>query len=221
MRAMEDDDLIPVSNIRPLADGIYAIIVTLLVLDLRLPEHVGDGRLLAELWAMRWTFTAVWFAFLYLVFAWLSMNGLFDLLKGARVRPPVAVAMLLPAGSMALIPLVASALATSVHDRANLITAGQLLAAVLFLNNCLAFWLHALLIRAGHFNPGPPLRTYLVQMSALWLLPFVLLGALAVATPVPAIVIAVIYPLLIINREMWLRPLLDRVPRRGRVAAPG
>src|SRR4051794_23812731 len=55
-----------------LVDGVTAIVLTLLVLDLHLPDTLGSGDLQHYLWMQRWTFVAYVFGVCYLGCTWLG-----------------------------------------------------------------------------------------------------------------------------------------------------
>lgn len=213
-----DDGCIPVSRIRPLVDGIYAIIITLLLLDLRAPTHVGHGQLLDALWAMRWSFCAVGFAFLYLVGGWLAAHEMFRRLQ--RVRPAHVFLLVAPVGAMALIPLASRTVANSVHDSANLAVAVQLLAGVIALHNALVIVRHLTFHRAGLTTIEGSVPGVVVKWTLRWVLLYVAFGAVAYVQPWVAIALIVVdtVGLVVVDGDLVraVRLLRERlVPRRA------
>lgn len=217
--AADDTGLIAVSRIRPLVDGIFAIIITLLLLDLRLPAHVSHGQLLDALWAMRWSFSAVGFAFLYLIGGWLAAHAMFTGL--VRVRPVHVVALVAPVGAMALIPLASTAVASSVHDRPNLVTATQLLAGVIALHNLLVVVRLVTLHRSGLRRIDRPVRTAVSGWLLRWVVLYVAFGAVAVWQPWLALTLIVADAIGLVVMDGELRRLVHGIrSRRRHVSTP-
>lgn len=214
-----DDGRIPVSVVRPLVDGIYAIIITLLLLDLRAPTHVQHGQLLDALWAMRWSFCAVAFAFLYLIGGWLAAHEMFRRLLRVRVRPAHVFLLVAPVGAMAFVPLASRTVANSVHDKANLAVAVQLLAAVIALHNALVIVRHVTLHRAGLATIDGSMRAIAIRWTLRWVLVYLAFGVIAIVQPWVAIALILVdtVGLVLIDGD------LVRAARllRDRFAAPG
>jgi uncharacterized membrane protein len=65
------------TRVEAFSDGVFAIVITLLVLDLRIPEH-APGELLAAL-AARWpSYLAFFMSFVYVGVIWLNHHALFQ-----------------------------------------------------------------------------------------------------------------------------------------------
>ncbi len=76
MKASVGDRLSDPARVRAFSDGVFAIIITLLVLDLRVPDH-KPGELAAAL-AGRWpVYLAFAVSFLYIGALWLNHHALF------------------------------------------------------------------------------------------------------------------------------------------------
>lgn len=211
MGASDEAALISVEKIRPLVDGIYAIIITLLLLDLRLPAHVADGQMLGALWAMRWSFCAVGFAFLYLIVGWLAAHAMFSRLE--RVRSAHVFVLLAPVGAMALVPLASTAVARSVHDEANLVTAVQLLAGVIALHNALVIVRLVTLHRAQLQTIEGPVGVAVAKWSLRWVLLYAAIGAIAIWQPWVAIALIVADTIGIVVLDGELRRVTHAVRR--------
>lgn len=68
------------NRLETLADGIFAIAMTLLVLDLRIPESTGPSDLLSQL-AAQWTrFAAFFISFIVLGVYWFAHHQTFHFL---------------------------------------------------------------------------------------------------------------------------------------------
>jgi uncharacterized membrane protein len=61
------------------SDGVFAIAITLLVLEIAVPEAGGDG-ILGELWASRQIFVAYFVAFMAIGVVWIEHSALVDAL---------------------------------------------------------------------------------------------------------------------------------------------
>ena len=68
-------------RIEALSDAIFAIVMTLLVLDLKVPETIGPGGLLHALAADRATWASFFLTFLLASVFWVLQHQVFDLLE--------------------------------------------------------------------------------------------------------------------------------------------
>lgn len=72
-------------RVEMLSDGVFAIVVTLLILDLKVPE-LKDGHspdaLWEALWLLRNKFLSFILSFLFVINLWFSHNVLFRVLSG-------------------------------------------------------------------------------------------------------------------------------------------
>ncbi len=105
---------LPPGRLQTLADGIFAIAMTLLVLELRLPEAAGAGDLairLAALWPRLATF---FISFVVLGVYWFGHHQIFHFV--VRVNRTLVWLNILFFMGAALIPFVASVMGTQPYD---------------------------------------------------------------------------------------------------------
>ena len=103
------------------ADGVFAIITTLLVLELRLPEHVADGELADALWDLKPSFAAYGIGFLQTFGAWVTMHRLSHRLRS--LDQWIIVIFGLTLAFAALVPFSTAVLAESFGQTENFKTA--------------------------------------------------------------------------------------------------
>ncbi len=99
----------PTRRFEALADGVFAIVMTLLVLELRVPEvlqHSERGGLSRTLLGMWPNYASYIMSFLFLSFWWLVHHDLFDKIR--RVDGPLIWLNLLYLMLVALVPFSAS-----------------------------------------------------------------------------------------------------------------
>lgn len=135
-----------------LVDGVFAIATTLLVLELRLPEHVPDGRLAHMLGELRPDFFAYGVGFLQTFGGWSVSHRLSARLRG--VDQWMILSLGLGLAFVSLIPFSTSALAASIGDQANFKVAVALVSGLGLLStvSLVVATLHG--YRAGYFFPG-------------------------------------------------------------------
>src|SRR3989304_1493221 len=75
---------LPANRLETLADGVFAIVMTILVLDLRVPETLGSGGLAGELAALWPRFATYFISFIVLGIYWFAPPQVFHFL--ARVN---------------------------------------------------------------------------------------------------------------------------------------
>ena len=73
---------LPPDRLETLADGIFAIAMTLLVLDLRIPDPTAPGDLLSHLGAAWPRFAAFFISFIVLGVYWFAHHQTFHFLAG-------------------------------------------------------------------------------------------------------------------------------------------
>lgn len=115
-----------------LVDGVFAIATTLLVLELKLPAHVADGRLAHELRVLDADFFAYGIGFLQTFGGWSVSHRLSARLKG--IDQWMVLSLGIGLAFVSLIPFSTAALAESIHDPANFRTAVALMTALGFLS---------------------------------------------------------------------------------------
>ena len=123
-----------------LTDGVFAIIMTILVLDLEVPG-TSDGQSVAEsLKDLAPTFSAFVISFLLLGMYWVWHRGTFAQVKYADYRLVwLNLLFLLP---MSMIPFAASTLGSHPRDATALRLYGVILVAVTLLRSLLVWYLH-------------------------------------------------------------------------------
>jgi uncharacterized membrane protein len=122
------------ASIEALMHGIFAITMTLLILDLRLPETEEGGHLWEALKDLGPEVVGYLFGFVYLMAIWLSLRDFFRQLSG--VTHALSVLFLLVIGLVSLTPFTVSTIANAIGNNEDLGTAVRMmavLAAVSFL----------------------------------------------------------------------------------------
>lgn len=115
-----------------LVDGVFAIATTLLVLELRLPEHVEAGKLAHELRVLDHSFLAYGIGFLQTFGGWSVSHRLSARLRGVDQWTVLSLGIGL--AFVSLIPFSTAALAQSIDDPANFRTAVALMTALGFVS---------------------------------------------------------------------------------------
>jgi uncharacterized membrane protein len=110
------------------SDGVFAIITTLLVLDLKLPEHVPDGQLAHALWELKPSFAAYAIGFLQTFGAWATVHRLSHRIR--YVDQWMIVIFGLTLAFATLVPFSTAVLAKSFGEPANFKTAMALVTFV-------------------------------------------------------------------------------------------
>ena len=100
-----------------LVDGVFAIATTLLVLELRLPEHIPDGELGHVLRELRPDFVAYGIGFLQTFGGWSVSHRLSSRLRG--IDQWMVLSLGLGLATVSLIPFSTAALSSSFDDYAN------------------------------------------------------------------------------------------------------
>ena len=99
------------ASMEALLHGIFAITMTLLILELRVPESEDDGQLWHSLTDLGPEIAAYLFGFVYLMAVWLSMRDFFRQLNG--ISRAVSVVTLAVIGTVSLTPFTVSTMASS------------------------------------------------------------------------------------------------------------
>lgn len=106
---------LPPNRLEALADGIFAIAMTILVLELRIPESsTGSGDLLSELFAIRVKFATFFISFIVLGVYWFAHHQTFYFL--VRVNRTLVWLSILFFMGAALVPFVASVMGSHYED---------------------------------------------------------------------------------------------------------
>lgn len=140
------------ASIEALMHGIFAITMTLLILELRVPE-TEPGRLWHSLLELGPEVAGYLFGFVYLMTVWLSLREFVRELNG--ITSSVSVLFLLVVGLVSLTPFTVATMATAIGDDADLGIAVRLMASVV----CVGFLLSAVMakvaLRQGLVPPTP------------------------------------------------------------------
>jgi len=111
-------------------DGVYAIAATLLVIELRPPEHAAPGELGHELAQLAPQYWAYAIGFLQMIVGWLQTRRLDAWMRG--VDHYATLLVLLSIGIYALTPFSTTVLAQALGDNDDLGTAVRLTSGLLF-----------------------------------------------------------------------------------------
>jgi uncharacterized membrane protein len=222
--AREDADIIPISEPGPtrrlevFSDGVFAIIMTLLVLDVRVPrgEELAGGGLgtaLLERWP---SYVAFLVSFLLVSNVWLNHYTMFRLIRRADHRLIVLNTLLLLC--VAVLPFTTALLAEYARGTASerglsaLVYSGALVVGGVFFN---AVWWHAL--RAG-LTPSAAAAAELRLVGRHWLAGPVLYAVAFALAWVSVTLSLALYAALIVYFAIsgpWLARRLARVAGRG------
>ncbi len=99
------------ASMEALTHGIFAITMTLLILELRVPEFEADGHLWHSLKELGPHIAGYLFGFVYLMAVWLSLRDFFRQLNG--ITSAVSVVILMVIGTVSLTPFTVSAMTSS------------------------------------------------------------------------------------------------------------
>jgi uncharacterized membrane protein len=144
------------ASIEALMHGIFAITMTLLILDLRLPETEDQGHLWEALKDLGPEVVGYLFGFVYLMAIWLSLRDFFRQLSG--VTHALSVLFLLVVGLVSLTPFTVSTIAAAIGDNDDLGTAVRLMAALVGVSFLLSAGVAKLALHQG-LVPATPFYT--------------------------------------------------------------
>jgi uncharacterized membrane protein len=180
-----------INRLEAFSDGVIAVAVTLLVLDIKVPAQGGDGSLLDEL-ARAWPHYAAYVvSFMTIGIIWINHHAMIGRL--ARADHSILILNLLLLMSIVLLPfateLMAAYLRASSGESlaAGLYSGAFLLMSVLFA----ALNRHILIERAHMLRAELPLeaRRRVLSRSIAGLIPYLLATALAAVSPYLTLVI--------------------------------
>jgi uncharacterized membrane protein len=134
-----DDRFHDPTRVLTLSDGVFAIILTLLVLELHVPDIGANGSLSAALHEIRPSFVAFLISFAVVASAWLGHRDLFALIR--RTDRPLVLLNLVYLLPLSLIPFGASLLARYQEEPVALRLYGVLL--VFIAGTRLVIWTYA------------------------------------------------------------------------------
>jgi uncharacterized membrane protein len=188
------------TRVEGFSDGVFAIALTLLVLDLHAPDTPGQfGRDLLLQWP---AYVAYLAAFLNIAAIWINHHDLFTRVHRVDARLICANLVLLLVAS--LFPWPASVLSAAVRDgnRGDQIAGTVLYAAVGFLVPLAWMLLYGYLARAPQLLSGPDGAAFLGRAARRPLVSIVVYPAAAVlgfAVPVAALIAFAVVPLFFIG----------------------
>lgn len=154
------------ARVEAFSDGVFAIAITLLVLELRLPADVRDGALGAELLKLWPSYLAFLASFVTIGVIWMNHHRLFTMIRRSDQRLLVVNGLLLLGVSIVPFPtaVVAQFIGRPDERLAAMLYSGLFVVLSLFFN---MLWLHArwgnLMCDAEDERPG--LREIVVQFS--------------------------------------------------------
>lgn len=143
------------ASLEALVHGIFAITMTLLILDLRLPE-AEPGHLWESLQNLGPEVLGYLFGFVYLMSVWLSLREFVRQLNG--VTSSLSVVFLLVVGLVSLTPFTVSTMANAMGDSDDLGTAVRLMAAVAAVSFLLSGCMAKVALRQGLVPATPVLH---------------------------------------------------------------
>jgi uncharacterized membrane protein len=175
----------PKGRLEAFSDGVIAVAITLLALDLPIPEP-GGGRSLAHELAVRWpSFAAFGVSFLTIGVIWINHHAM--LRRLAQIDHGTLLLNLLLLLSVCLLPFSTALMADYLKA-----TDGQRLAAAIYAGSFLlmsvlffAMQFHALRRRPHllHQDITPEVRDAVLRRNAVGLLPYLLATAMAALSP--------------------------------------
>lgn len=122
---------LPTNRLETLADGVFAIVMTILVLDLRVPTTVGPGGLAGDLAGLWPRFATYGISFIVLGVYWFAQHQIFFFLS--RVNRTIVWMNIVFFMGIALVPFAASLLGAHPDDRVAIAFYGILLALLALL----------------------------------------------------------------------------------------
>ena len=200
------------ASLEMLLHGIFAITMTLLVLDVRLPHDYQAGHLWDTVWAMRAQFAAYMFGFIYLIAAWLEFRRGFH--RHPTLEMSVQICWLLMLAVIAVTPFLVSMLASSVDDSHDLATAVRITAVVVAVGN-----IGGVVGVCLHHRPAGTLALHgIAVMLVLSMGPFLLAIALSFVLPWLALGVLAFEWLIQLAadrlRRLWVRGERELAPAR-------
>jgi uncharacterized membrane protein len=211
------------ARVLTLSDGVFAIAMTLLVLELRVPERTVNLTPVDVLREIRPSFIAFLISFFVIASAWANHRDLFEVIRLTdRNLVWLNVVYLLP---LTMIPFGAAMLSRYGTDKLSLTIYGGLLLAIALMR--LVIWLYATSRPHLLFEPvGRELRRsgmlLVIVPISLYIAAIVLAQVGTVGQDLSVVIYAlvpVLYFVTIIFTPPQLRPFLEHTPDDG--AGPG
>ncbi|CAN5342982.1 TMEM175 family protein [soil metagenome] len=159
-----------------LSDGVIAIAITLLALELRPPEH-WDGGMQTLVHAMARSFGAFLFSFFIIAVYWINHRRMFGRFRSADAGLTVLNLVLL--GLMTLVPVVTSLMVQAGPRGAGYVIYVMVLGGIGLVNALI--WAWAAFVKPRLFTVEPPRPAKFVVLAVM-LTPVVILPILALAS---------------------------------------
>ena len=169
--------LYSLARLNALFDGIYAIVVTLLVLELHVPEGAGHGDLSEGLAELSREVAVYCLAFLQVMTGWLVSRRISAWSRG--IDHWATLLLIAGLATFILLPFLTSTVVASMHNQEDLAVAVRLWAVVLFISFLFlaAFVFYALRRGLFHDDVDPAtLRLAVVTGSTVWIFPLLAFG---------------------------------------------
>ncbi len=203
-------------RIEAFSDGVFAIAITLLVLDLHSPEAANHGHFTHFLLIQWPTYLAYLAAFITIGVIWINHHVLFTRIN--RVDPPMLWLNLLLLGSSSVLPFPTAVLARALQEGTHRDITGALLLYVLvsMLQGAAWYLLYRHLRREPHLLTTEADRDLFKQEQTRALIGialYIILGLLAVALPRTAAIAVLVFPLFygITSHSLTVRADANRV----------
>jgi uncharacterized membrane protein len=179
-----------------LSDGVFAIAITLLVLEIRLP-HGAEGHLAADLAALWPSYLAFGLSFFSIIVSWLSHLDFMRLVRA--VDRPSLLANALFLFYVTCVPFSTSVLAAHLMGP-GVSTAVTLYAGVFILGSVASILMLEAIVLGNLFVPGVDAQRIRRYRRALWSGLLLNVGATLLALVLPILALALVF----IVRVMWL-----------------
>jgi len=188
------------------SDGVFAIAITLLIIEIRLPHGGVEGHLAADLVALWPSYLAFALSFFVIVVSWIALQDFMRLVRAVNRRSLLAGAFFL--FYVTCVPFSTSVLAAHLTD-SDVRTAVTFYSGVFIIGSVATILAFESTARDNLFHPtvdGQSIRRY---RSALWLGLLVNVGAALLAMVLPMVALALIFGV----RIAWLRLRYEGAPR--------
>lgn len=174
----------PTTRIEAFSDGVIAIAITLLVLDIRVPPagHEPLGHALGQQWP---NYAAYVVSFLTIGVIWMNHHAAFARMR--RIDHTVMILNLLLLLSIGVLPFTTSLMAAYLREGSGESLAAAVYGGSFLVLGCTFFALNRYVLAAGrgelrHEMPEPE-RRRIIRFNAVGLLPYALATALAPVSP--------------------------------------
>jgi len=186
---------LPKNRLETLIDGVFAIAMTILVLEVRAPETVGPGGLAGDLGDLWSRFAAFFISFIVLGVYWFANHQVFHFV--VRVNRTLVWLNILFLMGIALVPFAASVMGSYPRDPVALSLYGGVLGLLAALGYVIRWYLTG---NRGLIEPG--LNPELVRKVRVWLAigPVITPVAIGVSfvSPTVALLIYLVLPVVFI-----------------------